>query len=329
MTFILKQLDKTPNLCISQKVINEIFYLHQQYGNNEWSGILWGDVEGSITDINNLKITALDFSLLDLGEPAFTSFDLNTNVIDIYLEKPQLMSKKIMTLHTHHSMKCFFSGTDMKQLEEQSPYHNYYVSVIVNKDCNIIAKLSFIGKEKNTQLSYKDDNGKLITFNDSVEKDILFVCDFNVYMESDNKQKLEMLKLEKQQNNQLQRLNNLTTSNINYQSQLDLFPAYTSPVKIKKELTEEYFLISILSYGSESIADSIKDINDELQMLSKKDILNRIKEDIEDEILNYFDKTSSRLEKLDFYTNCCKLLDKYSFNIKNEVLNAIKTKINE
>ncbi len=101
MNFILKPLQQIPKLIISDKVIKEIFYLHQQCGNTEWSGVLWGEVEGSITDINNLKVTAIDFSLLDLGEPAYTEFELGLNVMDIYAEKPELMGNKLMTLHTH------------------------------------------------------------------------------------------------------------------------------------------------------------------------------------------------------------------------------------
>jgi hypothetical protein len=54
-------------------------------------------------------------------------------------------------------MNVFFSGTDMGELNDNSPKHNIYLSLIVNNYLDMTAKLAFIGKP----YSYvcKDDKG--------------------------------------------------------------------------------------------------------------------------------------------------------------------------
>lgn len=55
-------------------------------------------------------------------------------------------------IHSHHNMTCFFSGTDMSELHDNAPNHNYYLSLIVNykEDTgnNWCAKVAYVTEEK-------------------------------------------------------------------------------------------------------------------------------------------------------------------------------------
>lgn len=98
------ELTQKPKLLISRKVWSDIFYLHKKCGNTEWSGILWLDTEGTIEKPEELKLTAIDFTLRDIGSAAYTEYDFGLDIFDIYEAKPHLMGKKIAQLHTHHNM---------------------------------------------------------------------------------------------------------------------------------------------------------------------------------------------------------------------------------
>ena len=39
---------------------------------------------------------------------------------------------KVGHIHSHNVMRVFFSGTDMDELHDNAPSHNFYVSLIVN-----------------------------------------------------------------------------------------------------------------------------------------------------------------------------------------------------
>jgi hypothetical protein len=45
-------------------------------------------------------------------------------------------------------MAVFFSGTDMAELNDNAPAHNFYLSLIVNNAMDFLAKVAFIGEAK-------------------------------------------------------------------------------------------------------------------------------------------------------------------------------------
>jgi hypothetical protein len=146
----------TPTLILATSFIDKVKYLHKVVKQNtEWSAILlYSNAEGSIDDAANWKINVEDLILMDIGTSAYTEYDMEAD--DAYatdkwmdhLEK----GGKIGHLHTHHNMACYFSGTDMSELHDNAPQHNYYLSLIVNyKDIDSwCAKVAICGTETTT-----------------------------------------------------------------------------------------------------------------------------------------------------------------------------------
>lgn len=86
----------------------------------------------------------------------------------------------------------FFSGTDMEELEDNSPSHNFYLSLIVNNKMDFMAKVSFIATaEMKEAVSYTalDENGNEYTIEKSVlkaKKEKLFIYDCAIESDLDN-----------------------------------------------------------------------------------------------------------------------------------------------
>lgn len=161
----MKKITGTPTLVISDKVWAQIYFLHASVGNKEWSGILFCSQEGSIADPQNLTFRAEDIYLMDIGSESFTSYEFNEKMMDIFDAKPEYMDLKICQIHTHHNMKVFFSGTDNDALLENAPFHNYFLSLIVNIAGDTIARLAFEmeSEEKVLSVSRKGDDGAMVT----------------------------------------------------------------------------------------------------------------------------------------------------------------------
>tara|TARA_R100001463_G_scaffold23551_2_gene56410 strand:- start:22291 stop:23628 length:1338 start_codon:yes stop_codon:yes gene_type:complete len=149
-----KTTEYNPTLILSQSFLDKVNFLHKQVKKDtEWSAILlYSTKEGSIdVDPNKWVISVDDCILMDVGTSAYTEYDMEagddyaTDQWMDHLEK----GGKIGHLHTHHNMKCYFSGTDMQELHDNSPQHNYYLSLIVNYD-NLdawCAKVAICGSE--------------------------------------------------------------------------------------------------------------------------------------------------------------------------------------
>lgn len=125
-------------LILTEKLLNHVQYLHDEVSRNtEWSGILISKVtKGSIEDIKNLEIVAEDILLMDVGTSGYTEYEFDSS--DSYMVNGMadafMDGKKMGHCHSHHSMTCFFSGTDMSELHDNAPNHNWYLSLIVNYD---------------------------------------------------------------------------------------------------------------------------------------------------------------------------------------------------
>jgi len=127
----------TPSVVLSDNFVNKVNFLHKQVKQNtEWSAILlYSTKEGSIdTDPNKWVISVDDCILMDIGTSAYTEYDMEAG--DDYATEQWMdhleAGGKIGHLHTHHSMNCYFSGTDTAELHDNAPQHNYYLSLIVN-----------------------------------------------------------------------------------------------------------------------------------------------------------------------------------------------------
>ena len=77
-------------------------------------------------------------------------------------------------------MEVYFSGTDWSELEDNSPHHNFYLSLIVNNFMDFCAKVAFIAKPD--ELSAKDEKGGSykIKINETTSGDKLMTYDCTI-----------------------------------------------------------------------------------------------------------------------------------------------------
>ena len=103
------ELSSKPTVIITEKLQNQIKWLHAKNGSTEWSGELITREEGIITDLNSWKIYAEDIFLADIGTPGFTGYEVDkgsfkaVDIIELYDTYPELLEgeKKVQHVHTH------------------------------------------------------------------------------------------------------------------------------------------------------------------------------------------------------------------------------------
>lgn len=205
-------IEQKPKLVLSSELMNLTNYFHSQIGEDEWSGILFYTVEGSIRDINNLTFRAETMMLKDIGTSAYTSYEFDEDVLDFYDENPETEEMKLGMIHTHHKMNNYFSSTDMDELKENAPNHNYYLSLIMSFNCDYSAKLAIYAKAKETSVFIKDEEGEEIEQKIAGE-DIVYIADCTIVFELDTynikaltdlkKKKKEKAKKNKKKSNQM------------------------------------------------------------------------------------------------------------------------------
>lgn len=144
-------------LIITKKLQGQIDYLHDKIGNFEWIGILlYTKEEGSISDPNSIVIKAHKMFPMDIGTPGHTTAKLDAEaVLDIYDRVPDIMELKQGLIHTHHNMDTFFSVEDWSELNDNTPNHNYYLSLIVNFKGIYQAKVALMA-DVSTVFNYTD-----------------------------------------------------------------------------------------------------------------------------------------------------------------------------
>jgi hypothetical protein len=80
-------------------------------------------------------------------------------------------------------MKSYFSGTDMSELNDNSEFHNYYLSLIVNNFEEMVAKVAFRGNVKGYEC--KDETGKNWNLNLKNTKQIMFTFDCDIVVKEE------------------------------------------------------------------------------------------------------------------------------------------------
>ncbi len=149
-----------------EKFLNKVKYLCKLISKEEWSGVLFYSIQGTIKDVSKMIITVEDILPLDKGSSAYTEYSLDDRLIDYMMENPESQDYKIGHIHSHNTMSVFFSGTDMEELTENSFAHNFYLSLIVNNDMDFTAKVGFVGK---SEVSYELSRTKIISVDENGE----------------------------------------------------------------------------------------------------------------------------------------------------------------
>ena len=141
-------------LYLTQEVMDQIDYLHKKVGGVEWCGILFYTKEsGEIHNPEDFVLTARQIYPMNIGSEAYTEADIEgMDIIEMYEKIPNAENMKQGLIHTHHRMATFFSGTDMSELHDNAPLHNYYLSLIVNFDGKYTAKIAYVAEVTNRNI---------------------------------------------------------------------------------------------------------------------------------------------------------------------------------
>ena len=121
---------------------------------------------------------------MNKGTKAYTEFDTGTEGMEFLMENNEFLDCKQGLIHSHNSMGVFFSGQDTAELASNAPFHNYYLSLIVNNKNEMCAKIASVGKvdeQKITNFEYTGENGikRSGNLNTNTKEDVVFfyTCD--------------------------------------------------------------------------------------------------------------------------------------------------------
>lgn len=125
--------------------------------------MLFYETQGSFGD-SDFKAIAKSLFLLDIGNQSYTEYDpADPELIKFMMANPHVLSYKKGHIHSHNNMPVFFSGTDNEELVDNVPFHNFYLSLIVNNKNEMCAKIAFKAKtetETHLTLTFMDEKGK-------------------------------------------------------------------------------------------------------------------------------------------------------------------------
>ena len=195
---------KVPKLVLTKEILASIQHYHYRVGNTEWSGTLiykFDDDKTNVADLYNkdkeedIVITASKLLLRDIGSTTLTEFNLTT---EQQIEQGDYLMEgfRLGLIHTHHNMRAFFSGTDDQELQENSPHHEMYVSLIVNhgNTNDYMARICFKGEvekevKKKEKHSFKLLNEVKSLFHENVvteTEEVIFYIDMEIEREEPN-----------------------------------------------------------------------------------------------------------------------------------------------
>lgn len=146
------------------EILDKIKYLCKQIAKVEWSGILFYSIEGSIKDPENMVITLEDILPMHKGSATYTEYSFDERVVEYMMDNPESDEWKMGHIHSHNTMGVYFSGTDWSELEDNTPNHNLYLSLIVNNFMDFCAKVAFIVESSEAQFNARDEKGDIYSY---------------------------------------------------------------------------------------------------------------------------------------------------------------------
>lgn len=149
-------------LLISERLQNEVARLCKIIGRDEWSGTLFYKlVEGNFGQ-DKCVLQAEHVYLQDIGTSVYTEYEYGPDYFKYLMDHPELMDMKVGHIHSHNNMAVFFSGTDDQELVDNAPNHNFYLSLIVNNNNDMCARVAFkVDKKQGSLLEWKDLQGNV------------------------------------------------------------------------------------------------------------------------------------------------------------------------
>lgn len=136
-------------------------------------------VKGSIKNFDTVEFTVEDIFPMDKGTTGATGYELGDEIIEYRMSNPERLGWKIGMIHSHHNMRSYFSGVDDSELSDNTEFHNYYLSLIVNNQGDMVAKVAFRGDIKVYEC--KDEDGKTWNLRLQRQKQIMFTFDCEIH----------------------------------------------------------------------------------------------------------------------------------------------------
>lgn len=125
--------------------------------------MLFYGTEGKFGE-DDFKVTAKSLFLLDIGTQSYTEYDpADPDLIKFLMANPEALMLKKGHIHSHNNMGVFFSGTDNEELVDNSGFHNFYLSLIVNNRNEMCAKIAFKAKtqtDTTVTINFLDESGR-------------------------------------------------------------------------------------------------------------------------------------------------------------------------
>lgn len=323
-----EEISNKPTLIIKKELKDKIEYLHKKCGSIEWSGELITSEEGSITDLENWKIYAEDMFLADVGTSGGTEYEVDkggfksVDIVEMYDKFPELLEgkKKLHHIHTHHSMKIFFSGTDWSNLEDRASVSNYFMMLIVGFSDEWIAKVAFKANRKSTggtKLSFVNNSDSFgdIKLSNKEETEVLVVMDCIVKIEDGVEKefkerfaKIKDIKNKEEEDRRKQSSQTTIYKPVKWQQEIE-YPHKGSKSKKVMEMSEKEwrehiegvdkftikhakaFLNSIIdkTYQPYDFSDAIQKLERIEKTLKSEHQINRFIEEFEEDMYSHYD----------------------------------------
>lgn len=96
------------------------------------------------------------------------------------------MITNVKLIHSHNNMSVFFSGTDVSELEDNAPNHEYYLSLIVNNKGDKQAKVCHIAKRLTKFQRRNSDTLQFENFQNELEEEVLIIYNCEIVEECQN-----------------------------------------------------------------------------------------------------------------------------------------------
>jgi len=138
--------NKPVKVKMSKDIYNKIKFLCSQIHKDEWSGIIFYTIKGSLHKGTSI-ITLEDILPLDKGMSVYTEFKADERFIEFIMDKQNQLGDKVLDwqqglIHSHNNMGVFFSGTDSEELLESCANYSQYFSIICNNRMEFCAKVA-------------------------------------------------------------------------------------------------------------------------------------------------------------------------------------------
>lgn len=150
----------------------------------EWSGTLFYTINGSFEN-KDIEFTVRDFFVMDIGTAGFTDYK-ETPEICSYMMENDLLDCKTGLIHSHNSMKAFFSTTDANTLVEEGEQTIHFLSLVVNNEGTYVARVTrrIIEEIEGTRcIRYTTYDGEEVSITENVKtgtKEYIQYMDLNI-----------------------------------------------------------------------------------------------------------------------------------------------------